>query len=64
MHCRAVQIEVNSAKAAMYDDINLKYEKVQEQLARADDSHASECAELKFLRTERDTLTHQLCHTA
>lgn len=51
-----LKVEVNFAKAAMYDDLNDKFESAQSALAKENDSRAAELAELAFLRKQREEL--------
>jgi hypothetical protein len=59
-----LQVEVNSAKAAMYDDAHGKAERLSEQVASAAGQRAGEGAELLLLREERRQLQQRLAEQA
>ena len=59
-----LQVEVNAAKAAMYDEAHDQVERLRAQLASAAGRGAGESAELKLLREERQQLQHALTDKA
>lgn len=59
-----LQVEVNAAKAAMYDEAHDQVERLRAQLASAAGKGAGESAELQLLREERQQLQHALTDKA